>query len=128
MSLVDPVRRHVLDVALAQTGQPYRYGGETPAEGFDCSGLVQYSYAAAGHHVPRTARAQRNATRGVRREQLRPGDLVFFEIGASKSPHVGLYLGDERFLHAPSSGGQVRIDRLESPYWRRHFSGGGSLL
>ena len=115
-------------MALAQIGTPYRYGGETPAEGFDCSGLVQYSYGATGHRVPRTARAQRAAARGTPHGQLRPGDLVFFEIGTAKSPHVGIYLGEERFLHAPSSGGHVRIDRLDSNYWRRQFSGGGTLL
>jgi len=109
-------------------GTPYRYGGSDPREGFDCSGLVQYTHRQAGIAVPRTARAQYNASRPVSRRQLRPGDLVFFRIDGRRISHVGIYLGDGRFIHAPSSGQKVTTARLDDPYWRRHYSGAGRFV
>jgi cell wall-associated NlpC family hydrolase len=108
------------DIALAQVGRPYRYGGDTPA-GFDCSGLVSYSYARTGVSVSRETRTLRGQARPIRAAQLRPGDLVFFDQEGRKYSHVGLYLGESRFVHAPSSGGRVRVDRLDSEYWKRLF-------
>lgn len=108
------------EVAQSMVGKPYRYGGSTP-KGFDCSGLVNYSFAQVGVRVSRETRILREETERVRTSALRPGDLVFFDQEGKKYSHVGIYLGDGRFVHAPSSGGKVRIDSLEAAYWRRHF-------
>jgi cell wall-associated NlpC family hydrolase len=108
------------DAALAQVGRPYRYGGASPA-GFDCSGLVRFSYLQVGVPVSRETRTLRGQARLIRAADLRRGDLVFFDQEGKKYSHVGIYLGDGRFVHAPSSGGRVRTDRLDSNYWKRHF-------
>ena len=106
-------------VALGQVGTPYRYGGATPA-GFDCSGLVHYSYRQAGKSIPRTTAGQWAELPPVNGRDMRAGDLLFFSI-AGKMSHVGLYLGDGRFVHAPSSGRTVGIERLDSKYYRKAF-------
>jgi cell wall-associated NlpC family hydrolase len=108
------------EAALAQVGRPYRYGGDSPA-GFDCSGLVRYSYLQVGVPVSRETRTLREQARLISALDLRRGDLVFFDQEGKKYSHVGIYLGDGRFVHAPSSGGRVRTDRLDSDYWKRHF-------
>lgn len=108
--------------AAKMVGKPYRYGGDSPATGFDCSGLVQFSYKQAGEIVPRTTDDQRRRSRPVRLSELRRGDLLFFDQEGRKSSHVGIYLGGNRFVHAPSSGKRVRSDRLDGPYWRKHLS------
>jgi cell wall-associated NlpC family hydrolase len=101
-------------------GKPYRYSGSTPA-GFDCSGLVQYSYRKAGLDLPRETQTQRYLGQPVSRSHMRRGDLLFFDQEGQKSSHVALYLGAGRFVHAPSTGGRVRTDRLDAAYWRKHF-------
>ena len=103
-------------VALDQVGVPYRYGGNTP-RGFDCSGLVQYAYRQAGLSVPRTTRQLMSATEPVGMGQLRAGDLLFFSI-AGKMSHVGMYVGDRRFVHAPQSGRAVSVASLDLPFYR----------
>ncbi len=108
--------------ALKMVGKPYRYGGASPSRGFDCSGLVQYSYRQAGVKLPHNTGAQRRLSRPVRRADLRRGDLVFFDEKGGDDSHVGIYLGDGTFVHAPSSGKTVRRDRLHSPYWHKHLS------
>ncbi len=111
----------VLFRAIALVGTPYRYGGNTPQGGFDCSGLVGYVFReAAGVRLPRTTRdlEEHDAAR-VDRKRLQPGDLVFF--GKGRANHVGIYVGEGRFVHAPSSGGTVRMDTLDGPYWREHY-------
>ena len=110
-------------VALRQIGVPYVYGGSTE-QGFDCSGLVQYAYAGAGRRIPRTTAEQWRQLTPVRNGEMRVGDLLFFRIGGSVS-HVGLYLGSERFVHAPSSGRQVSIESLDSDFYRRALVRGG---
>jgi cell wall-associated NlpC family hydrolase len=106
--------------AREMIGKPYRYAGDTPA-GFDCSGLVRYSYGRAGISMPRATPAQRNATALISVRSLRPGDLLFFDQEGKKSSHVGIYLGDGRFVHAPSTGGRVRTDSLSAEFWKKHF-------
>jgi cell wall-associated NlpC family hydrolase len=101
-------------------GKPYRHSGNTPA-GFDCSGLVQYSYSKAGVNLPRATQAQRREGRAVSAIELRRGDLVFFDQEGKKSSHVGIYVGQGRFVHAPSTGGRVRTDGLDATYWHTHF-------
>lgn len=101
-------------------GKPYRYGGDTP-QGFDCSGLVHYSFKRAGLEVPRSTETQRKRSYRVSRTGLAHGDLVFFDQLGKSSSHVGIYLGNNRFAHAPSSGKQVRVDSLADPYWQKHL-------
>lgn len=110
------------DIAQQFIGKPYRYGGETPA-GFDCSGLVHYSFSRVGVEVPRTTGELARDGRRIARSQIRKGDLLFFNQDGKRSSHVAIYLGDETFVHAPSSGKRVRRDRLGDPYWRKHFAG-----
>ena len=111
------------DIALDQVGTPYRYGGNSPS-GFDCSGLVHYAYGRAGKSMPRTTGQLWSATAPVAQGELRVGDLLFFRI-EGKMQHVGLYVGGRRFVHAPSSGRQVSIETLDSPFYRRAFLRGG---
>ncbi len=110
-------------VAVRQVGVPYRYGGTT-AKGFDCSGLAQYAYASVGTRIPRTTAAQWRQLAPVSGSNLRIGDLLFFRIDGRVS-HVGLYLGNGRFVHAPSSGRTVTIDELHSDFYRSTFVRGG---
>ena len=103
-------------IALNQVGVPYRYGGSTPT-GFDCSGLVQYSYTRAGVRVPRTTGQLWSTASTVSHEELKAGDLLFFRI-EGKMSHVGLYLGEQRFVHAPQSGRKVSVASLKSPFYK----------
>jgi len=114
-------------LALSMIGVQYRYGGANPREGFDCSGLVYYAYTSNGHVVPRTAQAQFSAARKIALAEASAGDLLFFQDEESLS-HVGIYLGDGRFVHAPSSGDSVRIASIDAPYYQRHLVAVGSLL
>lgn len=120
----------VLFRAIALVGTPYRWGGNTPDGGFDCSGLVDYIYRqAAGLQLPRTSR-EMSAMGGHRVGTMRDlvsGDLVFFGGGGGIS-HVGVYVGKGRFVHAPNSGGTVRLDDIDGPYWKDHFAFGKRLL
>ena len=104
-------------VALSQLGVPYRYGGSTTS-GFDCSGLVQYSYRHAGKTVPRTTDQLWTSSAAVAADDLQIGDLLFFTI-EGKMSHVGLYIGDEQFVHAPSSGRTVSVATLTSPFYSK---------
>jgi cell wall-associated NlpC family hydrolase len=116
------VGERAADYAAQLVGRPYRYGGSRPSTGFDCSGLVQYSYARAGRKLPRSTDDQRVAALRIRLSDLRRGDLVFFDQEGKKHGHVGIYVGKGEFVHAPSSGKRVRRDRLDGPYWSRHIS------
>jgi cell wall-associated NlpC family hydrolase len=121
---LDGPRRQVVTAAHSMLGKPYRYGGTKPSRGFDCSGLVYYTHGKAGVSVPRTSGAQLEAARPTSLSRLRPGDLVFFEIG-SKPSHVGIYVGGGEFIHAPSSGKRVTKTRLSDSYWRSRVVGAG---
>jgi len=103
-------------------GTRYNYGGNHPNRGFDCSGLVQYSYKLAGLNVPRNTKYQYRNTRWVPRNHLRRGDLLFFNQQGKRFSHVGIYIGQDRFVHAPSSGKHVKISTLKNRYWKRHLS------
>jgi cell wall-associated NlpC family hydrolase len=119
----------VLMRAIGLVGTPYRYGGNTPQGGFDCSGLVGFVFAdAAGLALPRsTGEIARMPAANVSRERLAAGDLVLF-ADAGQVSHIGIYVGDARFVHAPSAGGTVRLDPIDAPYWQRRFIGGRRLL
>lgn len=116
--------RGVLDRALTAIGVRYRWGGSTPERGFDCSGLVKYAFdAIAGVNLPRTSNAMARADgQKVKRDELEPGDLLFFNIRSRRVNHVAIYLGDDRFIHAPRRGKSVRIDTLKKSYWQRHYA------
>lgn len=118
----------VVETALHLQGTPYRYGGADPRRGFDCSGFVQFVYReAAGLSMPRDVRAQFGVGQRIRRDQIRPGDLVFFATVASGPSHVGIVIDRDRFVHAPNSRGVVRIARLDERYWRTRFLGARRL-
>jgi cell wall-associated NlpC family hydrolase len=106
-------------IAIEQVGVPYRYGGTTTS-GFDCSGLVQYSYRHAGKNVPRTTGQLWSSTISIGRDEIQAGDLLFFSI-EGKMSHVGLYVGKQQFVHAPSSGRTVTLASLTSPYYATAF-------
>ncbi len=109
-------------------GVPYRFGGASPERGFDCSGLVQYSYAEAGVSLPHNTEQLRVYSEHVSLDSLRPGDLIFFNLEEKKNSHVAIYAGDGTFVHAPSTGKDVRRDSLASPYWRKRISDSRRLI
>ncbi len=119
-SLPDDTARDIAVHALGLVGTPYRYGGNTPDGGFDCSGLILYVFRSSGAPMlpPRTVAQLHRWGRTVPRDALRTGDLVL--VGAGSTPtHAGIYVGEERFVHAPSSGGTVRMDSLVARHWAR---------
>jgi cell wall-associated NlpC family hydrolase len=114
--------------ALSHVGTRYVAGGTTPQKGFDCSGLVQYVFShGAGITLPRTSEQMSAVGSVVSMGELRPGDLVFFNTLRRRYSHVGIYLGNQRFIHAPTSGGVVEIVDLRRPYWQSRFDGGRRL-
>lgn len=124
------VANDVLFRAMALVGTPYKWGGNTPAGGFDCSGLVDYIYRhAADILLPHSSRemAGMHGRKIHAMTELASGDLVFFG-GHSGVSHVGVYVGKGRFVHAPNSGGTVRLDDIDGPYWNDHFEYGKRLL
>lgn len=115
--------------AIALVGAPYRPGGEDPVSGFDCSGLVRYAARVAlGLQLPRRAEEIGRSGAAVAASQLQPGDLVFFNTLGRPYSHVGVYLGDNRFVHAPTRRGQVRVEAMSQPYWRQRFNGARRLM
>jgi cell wall-associated NlpC family hydrolase len=127
---VDPAAANaVLMRAIGLVGTPYRYGGNTPEGGFDCSGLVNYVYRdMLDLRLPRTSQALASwVGPRIPTDRLTAADLVFFGSGGEVT-HVGIYVGEGRFVHAPSSGGTVRLDRLDGAYWRDHYAGARRVL
>ncbi|MGD0959309.1 MAG: C40 family peptidase [Methylomonas sp.] len=113
----------IVHEALQLQGQPYVSGGESPSEGFDCSGLVYYVYKKQGLSLPRDTWSQANRLPSVQLNQRQPGDLVFFTINTKPFSHVGIYVGNDKFVHAPSSRtGKVMMSDLNHPYWRERFT------
>jgi cell wall-associated NlpC family hydrolase len=113
--------------ATRQHGKRYRRGGSSPSSGFDCSGLTQYAFRqGSGVHIPRTAAAQYQAASKISRKAARPGDLVFFQTRGRRIGHVGIYLGNGKFVHAPRPGKAVTTEAL-SGYWSRHLVGFGRI-
>lgn len=126
---VGALRRELVRTARRFLGVPYRWGGSDREEGFDCSGLTLACYRLNGLDLPRVSREQFVAGRWVAREALQPGDLVFFATrGGRQVTHVGLYIGDGAFIHAPRTGQTVRIERLASEFYRRTYVGGRSYF
>ncbi len=126
-----PMAEDVLFSALGLVGTPYRYGGNTPDSGFDCSGLIGYVYrGAAGVALPRTTvEMSRMRSANVGRDALQGGDLLFFATdGGRRVSHAAIYVGEGRFVHAPSSGGTVRLDSLGNRYWAKTYLGAKRVL
>jgi cell wall-associated NlpC family hydrolase len=111
-------------LAVKLLGSPYRFGGATPS-GFDCSGLVFYAHRELGLAVPRTSRDQAREADEIPARKLERGDLVFFRIGKRHVDHVGIYIGDRLFIHAPRSGRPVTLQSLDDEYYEKHFFGAG---
>lgn len=113
-----------LERALDLIGIRYRRGGTSPETGFDCSGFVNHVFRESlGLDLPRSAREISRNGEAVRKDELQPGDLVFFNTMRKAFSHVGIYLGDNRFVHAPRRGGQVRIEDMRESYWAKRFNG-----
>jgi cell wall-associated NlpC family hydrolase len=117
----------IADVAMGMVGTRYLYGGTDPLQGFDCSGLVYYAYGQAGYRVPRTSQELFRAVRKIAVGEADPGDLMFFQ-DQTKLSHVGIYLGDGLFVHAPANGQNVAVASLDSPYYQAHLVAVGRLL
>lgn len=110
--------------ALSLVGIPYRYGGQSPETGFDCSGLVHFLFSEVwGVNLPRRTQEMSRVGSVVERDDLRPGDLVFFDTLREPYSHVGIYVGDQRFVHAPSTGGRVEVAPMNGRYWARRYNG-----
>lgn len=110
--------------AMSVIDAEYRYGGNSPRTGIDCSGLVRYVYKKAwGAELPRTAASISEVSERIETNELRPGDLVFYNTQKRPFSHVGIYLGDNKFVHAPSKGNRVRVDNMDSKYWQVRFNG-----
>jgi cell wall-associated NlpC family hydrolase len=120
--------QEILINAMSLTGIKYKYGGNSPNTGFDCSGFVRYVFSqAANLTLPPTARAISQIGKSVRKDDLQPGDLVFFNTLKSTFSHVGIYLGDNKFIHAPRTGGEVRVESMQNSYWQSHYNGAQRL-
>jgi cell wall-associated NlpC family hydrolase len=113
-------------IAQSMAGSPYRYGGATP-RGFDCSGLVYYAYRKAGFSVPRTTREQYKRSERIAFSDIHRGDLLFFKLSSRGISHVGIYTGNGKFIHAPSSGKRVSYARLDDPYWKKRLLAAGRI-
>jgi cell wall-associated NlpC family hydrolase len=116
----------LIKTASAQLGKRYSFGGESPRQGFDCSGLSSYVYSKNGMDLPRSSREQYSQGEPVERDKLRKGDLVFF--GRKGVNHVGIYLNDGKFIHAASSGGAVKVGDLDDPLWNKLYAGARRVL
>jgi hypothetical protein len=114
----------LVDTAFSFLGVPYRRGGNTAESGFDCSGFVRAIYTQTiGYLLPRRAEEQAAATETIDRTELKPGDLVFFNTMRRAFSHVGIYIGEGKFIHAPKPGATVRVENLDGSYWQRRFDG-----
>lgn len=117
-------REEISIQAMSLVGIPYRWGGNTPESGFDCSGLVRYVVERAAEvDLPRTTADISRRGESIQPDEIAPGDLIFFNTTGRPHSHVGIYVGKLRFVNAPSTGGTVRLDYLTNPYWSKHFDG-----
>ena len=120
--------QEILINAMSLTGIKYTYGGSNPATGFDCSGFVRYVFSQAVNlTLPPTARAISQIGKTVKKNELQPGDLVFFNTLKSAFSHVGIYIGNNKFIHAPRTGSEVRVESMQSNYWQSRFDGAQRL-
>ncbi len=118
----------ISNTARSNIGVRYKIGGTNPSTGFDCSGLVIWTYGQYGISMPRTAREQMSMGASIRKDQLRPGDLVVFKISSRRGYHTGIYSGHGKFVHSPSSGKTVREEALNAEYWQKRFVGARRIV
>lgn len=123
-----PERRAILDLAHQVLGVRYKYGGNSVREGLDCSSLIQLTHRPLGRKIPRTAAEQSKASRTISRQELRPGDLIFFNTLGKGVSHVGIYLKNGNFIHAASGGGRVMVDNLSKNYWQKRIVKYGTFV
>ena len=131
LARIDQVRQNASEkaselvfTALGFLGVPYRRGGNTAETGFDCSGFVKAMYEqTVGLILPRRAEQQAATTQKIERSELQPGDLVFFNTMRRAFSHVGIYVGEGKFIHSPKPGAEVRVEDMGMPYWSRRFDG-----
>lgn len=122
-------RQDIVMYALGLSGIDYKYGGNSPDTGLDCSGFVRHVFQhIAGKKLPRNAYAMSRIGEVIDTNELEPGDLVFFNTLHKKFSHVGIYLGEDRFIHAPSSGAQIAISDMKEKYWSRRFNGARRIM
>ena len=133
----EELREEIVETALDQVGEDYEYGGADPSDGFDCSGLVHYSYAEAGIKLPRSSREQHKAGRHVDFSAALPADLLFYNFSDAKPKpgqkpplalHVALYLGGGKAVHAPVRDGEVEVIDVTGPHWRKRYIGARRLI
>ena len=123
-----PARNLMSRIAHGTIGAPYKWGGNNPKQGFDCSGLMSYVHKnALGMNIPRTAAQQRDRSRTISYAQLQPGDMLFFKTG-KRSNHVGIYVGDRKFVHAATGSKHVKVASMDSSYWHKRFVKFGTFL
>ena len=121
--------REITLQALSFLGVTYKWGSSNPERGFDCSGLVSHVFEqVAGIILPRNSQAMSKVGEKVDKSDLQPGDLVFFNTLKRPNSHVGIYIGDERFVHAPSRGGEVEVSDMQEGYWKKRFNGARRML
>jgi cell wall-associated NlpC family hydrolase len=121
-------REQIVTCARKMLGSAYTHAGQDKDSGFDCSGLTQVVYADAGMKIPRTAKEQYAKSRRISRRHIGNGDLVFFSISGRGATHVGIYIGGNKFIHAPSSGRTVQVSSFDDEYWSRAFYGAGTYF
>jgi len=123
-----PHTRGLATTALTYLGIKYRFGGNTPSQGFDCSGLVRYAAEKSlGLKLPRRSAEMARLGESIKRNDLERGDLVFFNTRGQRFSHVGIYVGDGKFVHAPSTGAKVRVEDMNIGYWRKRYNGARRL-
>jgi len=120
-------RKQIVNTATQYIGTPYRHGGTTPS-GFDCSGYVFFVYNKNGINIPRSTVQQYTKGQKIPYRMAQPGDLLFFRINMNEISHVGIFVGSDTFVHAPSSGKHVRYDSIKNPYWQKRFYGAVSYF
>ncbi len=114
----------LIPYAKSLIGTPYHYGGESPSTGFDCSGFVRHVYNhTQGIALPRSALAMSRVGKRIKANQMQPGDLVFYSTQGTPYSHVGIFLGNAKFIHSPSTGKKVEIVDMSKDYWREHYNG-----
>jgi cell wall-associated NlpC family hydrolase len=118
----------VVHYAREMLDKGYKYGADTPEEGFDCSGLVQFAYKKAGIKIPRTTAEQFASSERIELKKAREGDLVFFSTYAAGPTHVGIYMGGGQFIHSPSEGRRIRVDDISKNYWKKAYYGAGTFF
>jgi len=121
-------RQFIIRIAKNMLNKQYKYGKQDPSWGFDCSGLTQYAYSMAGIKIPRTAKNQYENSRKISLSDIQPADLLFFSIDANGVSHVGIYIGDNKFIHAPSAGKRIQIVSIDNLYWQKHFFAVGTYF